>query len=398
MAWNPAVSGTSPRTEAWQAAAAAVNSSNGDALFLLAAHAERNGDLAQAERAYREAWHDPAHRDRATAALWRLHETARGALPLQDESAVAQALAELGPRATTHETRYFVVVSDTDLTWTAERAAMLERTRHQYYRATRRLGVSLPPPERKLLCVLLNDHARFTEFARENDGVHAPWIAAYYSVRANRIVLFNDTVPPPAPSPDMAAGASPATFSAAPSPSGLHIVGDDAQRRSRDHARYAEHVARYSTAKAVHEAVHLLAFNTGLQSRGVEYPFWLTEGLAMSFETDDTNVSFGPDFTWAPRQARADELRRIGAIVPLRDLVAMVDLPHDRTDHIEHVYLQSYDLFGYLYRYRRQNLAAYIRACTDSPHLTRTHDGRVALFERHFGDIHTLEQRLAMPR
>ena len=398
LAWKPAVSGTQPQTEAWQVAAATVNASNGDALFLLAAHAERDGDLAAAERAYREAWFDPAHRERATAALWRLHESSRGELPRVDEGAVSQTLSELGGRATRHETRHFVVLSDTDLTWTAERAAMLERTRHQYYRSMRRLGMSLPPPERKLLCVLLNDQARFAEFAREHDGVHASWIAAYYSVRSNRIVLFNDTVPLEAPNPGLVAGSSVATLPAAPTPSSLQIAADEARRNARDHARYAEHLARYATAKAVHEAVHLLAFNTGLQSRSVEYPFWLTEGLAMSFETDDTNVSFGPDFTWAPRQARADELRRIGAIAPLRELVAMTNVPHDHSDHIEHIYLQSYDLFGHLFRYRRQNLAAYIQACTESPHLTRTPAGRIALFERHFGDIDALEQRLAAAR
>lgn len=248
------------------------------------------------------------------------------------------------------------------------------------------------------MCVLLNDQARFTKFAREHDGVHASWIAAYYSVRSNRIVLFNDSVALDEPTPGMAASGPITALPAAPDPSGVHVIGDDARRRSRDHARFAEHIARYSTAKAVHEAVHLLAFNTGLQSRNVEYPFWLTEGLAMSFETDDTSVSFGPDFTWAPRRARADELRGIGAIVPLRDLVAMTDVPHDHSDHIEHVYLQSYDLFGHLFRYRRQNLAAYLRACTESPHLTRTATGRIALFERHFGDIAALEQRLATER
>lgn len=378
----------------WQVAAEAVNASNGDALFLLAAHAEQAGDFAQADRAYRAAWKDPAHRERATAALWRLHELARGKLPVVDESAAAQTLSELGGRATRHETRHFIILSETDAAWTAERAAMLERTRHQYYRAMRRMGVSAPPPEHKLLCVLLHDANRFAEFAREHDGVRASWIAAYYSVRSNRVVMFNDTVGD-APSAHATHRARTESARAAPPPACIHVVGHARHPADLDHARYAEHVARYATAKTVHEAVHLLAFNTGLQSRSVEYPFWLTEGLAMSFETDDTSVSFGPDFAWAPRRERADALRRAGAVMPLRDLVALSDVPHDDPKAVEYVYLQSYDLFTHLYRHRRQNLAAYIQACTESPALTRTAAGRIALFERHFGDIEAIERRLS---
>src|SRR4051794_10794481 len=41
----------------------------------------------------------------------------------------------------------------------------------------------------------------------------------------------------------------------------------------------------------IHEASHQIAFNCGLQQRFADIPVWLSEGLAMYFETPD--LSFG---------------------------------------------------------------------------------------------------------
>ena len=59
-----------------------------------------------------------------------------------------------------------------------------------------------------------------------------------------------------------------------------------------------------NVATIVHEATHQLAYNSGLQTRYADNPLWLSEGLAMFFETPD----FRSDKGW----------RKVGSVHPVR--------------------------------------------------------------------------------
>src|SRR5690349_23883131 len=83
----------------------------------------------------------------------------------------------------------------------------------------------------------------------------------YYSARTNRVALYDLSA-------DETAGP----------------LGDAA---SRDEVTRRLSKFPSSVATVVHEAVHQLAFNTGLQVRYADNPMWVSEGLAMYFETPD---------------------------------------------------------------------------------------------------------------
>src|SRR4029078_11637531 len=51
--------------------------------------------------------------------------------------------------------------------------------------------------------------------------------------------------------------------------------------------------AERTVATIIHEATHQLAYNSGLEARFADNPFWVSEGIALYFETPDLQSSKG---------------------------------------------------------------------------------------------------------
>ena len=51
--------------------------------------------------------------------------------------------------------------------------------------------------------------------------------------------------------------------------------------------------AEQSVATIIHEATHQIAFNSGLQTRFADVPLWVSEGMAVFFETPDLQSAKG---------------------------------------------------------------------------------------------------------
>lgn len=292
-----------------------------------------------------------------------------------DEAAVTSTLSMLGQGFTRTETDHFVILSDCDRAWTQARAGMLERANHQFTRFMERLEREPGALDAKLQVVLINDHAAYAAFARTRDGVTAPWVAGYYAAFTNRAVFYNDATAPVHPEP------GPSRASAAPS---------IAPRQ----ARAAEgEAASITTAKTLHEAIHLVAFNRGLQSRARQAPFWLTEGLACSFESDQPTRSLGPDRPVKEREEEFDAVVEKGALIPLEALVAMNHAPEDDVS-VSAMYAQSYMLFRHLFRHKREQLAAYFDDLNNEPPGFASPRRHSEMFEARFGDPRAVEKAL----
>ncbi len=165
------------------------------------------------------------------------------------------------------------------------------------------------------------------------------------------------------------------------------------QQIRSERSRLGVEAKQSSISKTIHEAIHLLAFNSGAQSRSREYPFWLTEGLATSFETDRPNAAFGPD---RPSSLRLDELRdaiSAGAMMPLRELVALTEPPKDEPATTATIYAQAWSLFTWLYRTDRRSLAMFFDDMLAEPAGASTPERLLTLFEERFGDVDRLERR-----
>ncbi|QYU70611.1 DUF1570 domain-containing protein [Leptolyngbya sp. 15MV] len=334
----------------------------GRELLDLGVVARQRGDRERADELFRAAWRDPQTRSAATAELWSLHRRAGlGNGPRDPDLTELRRL--LGPRFRRHASPNFVVLSDATPSAVNERLAVLERAREQFFRASARMGLYAIPHRERLVAVLFADHDDFRAFAHTQDGVATPWIGGYFSARANRIVFFLRG----SPEHDRGFADASRTIQRLREEAGRASVEGAAQRAGELLAQADHHDAQLRSArdslgralrritdtKTIHEAIHLLAFNTGVQCPSKSYPFWLSEGLAMAFEAEDTDSPFGPDEQERlirDRLNRYDQLVLDGKDIAIERLVGLDGLLHKEEAVADAIYAQTHALFLHLAR------------------------------------------------
>ena len=383
------------------------SSSTAQQAFERAQEAEAAGRHGEAFEAYLEAWNDPRFRDVAARRARALERLAR--FGAQNDVRILEPLQErLGPGFATYRSRSFLVLSDADDAWTRSRITLLERAREQYFRDLDRLGVPIHPHSERLACVFFGEHGDYLEFARRHDGFDAGWTAGYYSMAHNAIVIHDDRTSPSltrvmrqidehqARIDELLARATQADRQRQTEQARLlrEAAADLEANLASERQRIEDQVLRFGVAKVLHEAIHLLAFNTGLQQRGVAYPLWVSEGLAASFEAGSTKGRFGFAFAYAPRQQQLDDIVLAGTLPDFTDLLTLDDNTNLRADTARPLYAAAYGLFQELHRTQRRELAAYLAELADLPVGERSDAEHVEKFERHFGSIETIERRL----
>jgi hypothetical protein len=397
-----------PRSAAAQPAAVLGIGEPGGPMYV-GAGARARGDLAGADAAYRLAWRDPALRAEAASALQDLHRTPGFKLPV-DETQVVTSAKLLGTGFRRSETPHFVVLSDCPPDWTQGRAQVLERTRDQFFRVAARMGAPVYPHKSKLLCILFARRDDYTAFARAHDGMEAGWIAGYYATLSNRIVFYNDSTSPAIAAADEKLDEAEGQVRTMRDKAGQAERDGKAAAAGqyRDRAEDLEHQVRQergrlkrlaadsSTAKATHEATHLLAFNTGLQLADHEYPFWVSEGLATNFETDHPDSAFGPDRgnIRPDRRLRFDELRESGKLLPLADLVARVEAPSGDAETADAMYSEAAVLFSTLYARDPRAIGAFLDDLATEPATHLSAERALRAFLARFGDPEPIERRM----
>ena len=305
------------------------------------------------------------------------HEPPRtGELP-ERHAAVAEHFA--GPAAS-YASRHFLLLHDATPEQAKVRAALLETTGRIFYRSFRRLGMELDPPDRRLVCLLFTDRDSYAAYSRQVDGQDMGWTTGYYSGRTNRIVLLDESI----------------ALADAPT----------SAQASAELARYAEQAEQIvlgsldpsafdgpwqGLASTTHEAAHQLAFNTGVQKRGVMYPLWVSEGLATAFETENPSEPFGPGHVNVRRQRDLHRALDEDRLLPLHRFVVGVRVPHDDPRFASALYAQAWSLFQYLYLERPEELGGYLSMLADLPPGRRSEATRRREFIEAFGPIETLE-------
>ncbi|MGP1308794.1 MAG: DUF1570 domain-containing protein [Phycisphaerales bacterium] len=150
---------------------------------------------------------------------------------------------------------WFVVRSDASPDEARVLATWLGSVAEVFLAEAEQLGFAPTIPTAPLEVVFFLDREDFIAFASDVDGINAETMGGYYAPGANRAVIYDDR--------------STRSFAQA-------FASSDPHERAA--ARRDASLA--TRRKVAHEAAHLLAFNTGVQQRGVAYPQWFTEGFA----------------------------------------------------------------------------------------------------------------------
>jgi hypothetical protein len=279
-----------------------------------------------------------------------LEEDARTPPPLESP-ALADARADL-PRGFREErTAHFVVLTDADPAWSLEVGRRLERAHREFEVFTRRLGLEAMPLRHRLVCVVFRHKRDFERFGREHDGVGVSWAHGYFSPRSDRVVLY-----------------------------------DPSSQRSD---RFAE--AR-AVAALMHETAHQLSFHRLVQDVTVQYPLWLNEGLATSFECAVDDAAAGPWEPFDPRERRLARLVEEDRLVPLREFVGLTTLGRTvDAEAIETTYGQCYGLFSWLVTTRPARVRGFLEAMQIEPPGPVSRPRLVELFETHIGSLASTE-------
>ncbi len=194
-----------------------------------------------------------------------------------------QAVGDFGTLTTTVSDHY-VVVSNTGqplVDWTV---AMLERLHDAFRAFWSRQGFETHDPEFPLPVVILRSRDEFAKLATHDRTPASAQGQGYFLVTANRTTLV-----------DLTAGEA---------ASGARTLGEVRRLVQRNSG---------SVATVVHEATHQIAFNCGMHRRYADNPIWLTEGIAMYFETPDLNSRRGWRTIGRVNRNRLNQFREFAA-------------------------------------------------------------------------------------
>ncbi len=299
--------------------------------------------------------------------------------------ALQEDVSRYGYRFAQHGTQHFeLLYRDSTLSSKRLQASgdLLERAFSRFYADFRESGFTLRTVNAPLSWMVFDRADHYRDFARMADGMDSPYLESYYSADSNHVVLMQ-----------VAASYS---RDSAESPAGEHryvrpgpeVAGMDAQ-----HDRHHESGdgGLLDVRRAVHEVAHQLAFNSGLQKRGVTYPMWVSEGLATNFEADALeDIGVGK---WnAPRFRQLMRAMDHDRLMPLEQFVALVQIPADRADSANDLYAQSWGLFNFLLKTRGEQLRTYMTAINCRDDDTRVRSALSNAFTSAFGSPAQLER------
>lgn len=324
------------------------------------------------------------------------------ARPLPSESRSLTAAEDaLGDAFARTETEHFVLLSDADPVWVRTQGHRLERAHDRFLSFANALDLRPWPLRHKLVAIAFDDSGDFRTFAQAHSGPSNPRVIGYYDPRADYLVFFHaestDNIEQARSRLESMRGE---IANMQRSARQLRQRGD--RRTARTERERAKRAARHvdaqemrlnefarmqSVAVTVHEAVHQLAFHTGIQSPRAPQPVWLSEGLATAFETDEVGTAFGPWQEFAPREEAFEVLRDEGRLLPLEDLVTW-----SRADPIpaDIAYAQGYGFVTWLCKHRRAGLKQYLRSINRLR--SEGAEAQRAAFIEAFGSIERLER------
>lgn len=293
--------------------------------------------------------------------LSKREDTDQAFAPLNDEELGAQLAAEFGGDFEIVTTRHYVICCQAGQKYAQWCGALFERLMNGFMTHWRSRAMKLHEPESPLVAIVFANEQEFAEFATRDVGPAAVDSKGYYSVRSNRIILY-----------DLTAG-----------------VDSRPARSTADITRKVS-ASPFNVATVVHEATHQIAFNCGLHTRYADNPVWLTEGMAMYFETPDLRSRNG----WRTiGQINSRRMQRFKESVAdrkspdsLKALIANDERFRDREQAGE-AYAEAWALTYYLIKTHRDEYIEYLKRIAAKPRLNWDKpEQRLEDFRAAFGD------------
>lgn len=295
--------------------------------------------------------------------------------PLSSEELAQKLLAELPAGFSVHRTQHYVVCYNTSRAYAQWCGSLFERLYRSFFNYWTRRGFVLREPDFPLVAVVFADRDSYAQHAAGELGEAASSIIGYYSLRTNRMTLYDLT--------------------------GMETVRRPADRRgsaAEITAMLSRPEAERAVATVIHEATHQIAFNCGLQTRYADIPLWVSEGLAVFFETPDLRSSKGWRTMGAVNSVRLQAFRAYTSRRPPDSLATLLtnDNRFRDPEHAQDAYAEAWALVYFLMRQRPQQFHTYLQQLAEKPPLVWDEPAtRLREFQAAFGqDLEAIDRDL----
>lgn len=258
------------------------------------------------------------------------------------------------------ETEHYVVCSNSATEYVEFSAKLLELVYDQYFRFMAEQKIIVTQPDRRLPIVIFASTSDFQSFAaKQHPEISFEDTPGYYSVTDNQTLL-------------------------------LDLTGDRSMRTAAAiRRRLAENPLQVATV--VHEAVHQLAFNSGLQVRMADNPLWISEGLAMYFETTSSRSSLlwnRPGLVNPRHQPAFLKLLEANQIAGGMNSLIESDSAFQNEAEMSAAYAKAWALTHYILREEKTGMQKYLLSLSQrKPMVGLTAEQRTHEFQDAFGKL-----------
>lgn len=289
--------------------------------------------------------------------------------PLPKDQLAQELLASLPPGFTTYETNNYLIVHNTSRAYAAWCGSLFERLYRGFDNYWSRRGFKLHNPQFPLLALVFGDKESYVRYAQAELGQAAGSVIGYYSLRTNRMAMYDLT-------------------GAAAAARGNRL------NSAQINAMLAQPTAAPTVATVIHEATHQIAFNSGMHQRYADIPLWLSEGVAMYFETPDLSSARGWSSIGEVNRMRMQTFRQNLPGRAHGSLAALLgdDQRFRKVDEATAAYADAWALCFFLNRVKQREFVEYLKLLAEKdPLIWDKPEERLAEFTKIFGDLDTLE-------
>jgi hypothetical protein len=277
------------------------------------------------------------------------------------------------------QTDHYVICSNSSDEYAEFAGKLLEKVFEEYFSFMKQQDIAVVVPAFKLPIIILQSQSDLQEFAaRQHPETSFEDTPGYYSIRENQTLLLDLT--------------------------------QDRSIRSATAIRKRLAERPWQVATMVHEAVHQLAFNSGLQVRMADNPVWFSEGLALYFEPivpralslwtrpGIVNGRHHPVFMRAAESGKPE--------ITFVDLLQS-DKPFVDEQRVAVAYAESWGLTMYLFRQQRDGMKMFATTLSQRKPLQKVSpEQRIQEFQTAFGkspdqmeaEVVSFVRRLRVPK
>ncbi len=286
--------------------------------------------------------------------------------PLTAEQLGAKLLRELPEAFDLHRTAHYLTLHNTSRNYAQWCGSLFERLYMAFTNYWTRRGFELTEPEFPLVALVFSDERSYADYARPELGDGSGSIIGYFSLRTNRMAMYD-------------------------------LTGIEALRRmtgrlgsvSQINRILAQPGAERIVATIVHEATHQIAFNCGLHTRYSDCPLWFSEGIALYFETPDLGSSRGWRTIGAVNPTRLARFRTYLRRRPPDSLLSLIRDDERLRDPQQTLdaYAEAWALTYFLIRQYPQQYLDYLEMLSEKePLIWDTPETRIQEFKAAFGE------------